>query len=114
MEKLEAEIKLLKRNEFAEMGVDIDKPGIIKGKQFLAMPASEELRAVTQRSIADLFVNFGLATSRFFTVISEKVWKLTSAGVKDHENERKIIGKNEVVKGMKDTFDLGKDLANIR
>ncbi len=118
IEKLEAENKDLRK----EMGIPsitetkriLDMAGITERKLFLAMPPSKELRAVTERSIADLFINFGLATSRFFTVIKERVFKATNAGKKDYENERQIIGKNEFLKGMEDAFDLPKDLANIR
>ncbi len=92
----------------------LDMAGITERKQFLAMPLSKELRAVTEKSIAELFVNYGIATSRFFTVIKERVFKWTNAGFKDYENEREIIGKNEFLKGMEEAFDLPKDLANTR
>ncbi len=126
IQKLEAENILLKRNayEFSKMDLNVpsiremvrtlDLAGITERKEYLAMPPSKELRAVTDRSIADLFVNYGLATSRFFTVISKRVHKLTSVGKRDFENERKIIEKNEFTKGIENAFDLPKDLANTR
>ncbi len=118
IEKLEAENKDLRKEmdipSITETKRILDLAGITERKQFLAMPPSKELRAVTERSIADLFVNYGLATSRFFTVIKERKRKVTNAGVKDYENEREIIGKNEFLKCTEDAFNLSKDLANIR
>ncbi len=120
IQKLEAENKSLKKGmdiripSFTETKRILDMAGITERKQFLAMPPSKELRAVTERSIADLFVNYGVATSRFFTVIKERVWKLTNAGRDDYENEREIIGKNQFAKGTENAFGLPKDLANIR
>ncbi len=120
IEKLEGENKSLKKGmdiripSLTETKRILDMAGITESIQFLALAPSKKLRAVTERSIADLFINFGVATSRFFTVIKERVWKVTNAGFKDYENEREIIGKNEFLKCMEDAFDLPKDLANIR
>ncbi len=77
------------------------------------MPSSKELRDVTDKSIADIFVNYGLATSRYVTLIKERVFQLTNAGVYDFENERSLIGKEGFAKAM-ETFKLAKDEAFTR
>ncbi len=83
--KLESQNKRLNAKELkSKFGIGIpsikelertlDAVGITERKQYLALPLSEELRRVTKRSIADLFINYGLATSDYFSVFKDRVY----------------------------------------